>query len=230
MHLFISNPPSLRNANMTEPNKAQPHAEVLMLLATHCPHCPAVLASLSELVKSGAIAGLRVVNIDQQPDIARELGVRSVPWVRIGPFELTGLRSKQELQQWLDRAGTLEGMSAWFEELLAEGGVARVLAVVGQQHDLLAALAFIVADPDAKLNARLGAGAVLEDFEGTDALKALVPRLAELTRHEDARVRSDACHYLSLTHDERARPVIERLLEDADSEVREVAAESLAEL
>ena len=66
-----------------------------MLLGTHCPYCPTVLKELGELVKSGVIGKLVVVNIEQHPEVARELGVRSVPWVRIGPFELEGLRSEK---------------------------------------------------------------------------------------------------------------------------------------
>ncbi len=58
-------------------------------------------------------------------------------------------------------------------------------------------------------------------------LLALIPELGELTRHEDARVRSDACHYLSLTHDDSAKQYIVPLLDDEHDEVREVAEESL---
>jgi hypothetical protein len=61
-------------------------------------------------------------------------------------------------------------------------------------------------------------------------LLALIPELGELTRHADARVRSDACHYLSLTHDASVKQHIEPLLDDEHEEVREVAEESLAEL
>jgi len=59
------------------------------------------------------------------------------------------------------------------------------------------------------------------------SLMALIPELGALTRHEDARVRSDACHYLSLTHDVSVRKYIEPLLRDDHEEVREVAEESL---
>jgi thioredoxin-like negative regulator of GroEL len=204
--------------------------EALMLLGTHCPHCPAVLASLSELVKQGVISKLEVVNLEQRPEIAAELGVRSVPWVKIGPFELTGLHSKAELQSWAQQAGTEQGMAQYFEQLLGEGEVNRVLAMVAADHSLLHALIGLVSDADARINARLGAGVVMEEYEGTEELLALIPELAELTRHADARVRSDACHYLSLTHDESVIQYIEPLLADDHHEVREVAEESLAGL
>ena len=50
-----------------------------MLLGTHCPYCPTVLKGLGELVKSGVVGKLEAVNIELHPDIARALGVRSVP-------------------------------------------------------------------------------------------------------------------------------------------------------
>lgn len=209
-------------------NKTPP--EAVMLLGTHCPHCPSVLTSLSELVKLGVISRLEVVNLEQRPEMARELGVRSVPWVRIGQFEFTGLHSKAELQAWAEQAGSEQGMTNYIEQLLGEGEVKRVLAMIGKDHSLLHALIGLVSDADAKINARLGAGVVMEEYQGTTELLALVPELGKLTTHADARVRSDACHYLSLTHNASVKQYIEPLLNDNDADVREVAEESLAVL
>jgi thiol-disulfide isomerase/thioredoxin len=211
-----------------EDNNTPPEAQ--MLLGTHCPHCPSVLASLSELVKQGVVSKLEVVNLEQRPEIGSELGVRSVPWVKIGPFELTGLHSKAELQSWAERAGSEQGMTQYFEALLGEGEVMRVLEMIASDHGLLHALVGLVSDVDAKINARIGAGVVFEDYEGKAELQALVPELGELTRHPDPRVRSDACHYLSLTHDASVEKYIEPLLKDDDDDVREVAEESMAVL
>jgi len=211
-----------------EMNKSAPDA--LMLLGTHCPHCPAVLGSLSDLVKQGVISKLEVVNLEQRPETGRELGVRSVPWVRIGPFEFSGLHSKAELQSWAEQADSEQGITKYFEQLLGEGEVMRVLGMISKDHGMLHALIGLVSDADAKINARVGAGVIMEDYEGKPELLALIPELGALTRHEDARVRSDASHYLSLTHDVSARQYIEPLLQDDHHEVREVAEESLAAL
>ncbi len=204
--------------------------QALMLLGTHCPHCPSVLASLSDLVKQGVISKLEVVNLEKMPETARVLGVRSVPWVRLGPFEFTGLHSKAELQSWAEQAGSEQGMTAYIEQQLGDGEAKQVMAMIERDHSLLHALIGLVSNPDAKINARLGAGVVFEEYEGTEELLALIPELLELIRHEDARVRSDACHYLSLTHDRSVSQHIEALLDDAHAEVREVAVESLAYL
>ena len=85
----------------------------------------------------------------------------------------------------------------------------------------------IVANPEASINVRIGAGAVFVEMAGTAILAALVEPLAALTDHHDARVRVDACHYLGLTQSRSAVVYLRARLEDDDADVREVAADSL---
>jgi glutaredoxin len=204
--------------------------DAVLFLSSHCPHCPAVLNALADLVKRGIVARLEVVNLEARPEVASARGVRSVPWVRIGEFELPGLRGPEELETWACRAGTAEGMADYFHALLKEGALERVLALVQGQPATLAAVLPIVANPEASINVRIGAGAVLESSVGTPALLALLPDLGALTRHADARVRADACHYLHFCQDAAARPYLEACLQDDDAVVREIAGESLAAL
>lgn len=204
--------------------------DALLLLSTHCPHCPVVLAALADLVKAGTIGRLEVVNLEQHPDVGQALGVRSVPWVRIGRIELAGVHSKAELAEWAAKADSEAGIADWFHQLLKEGQLDRAQAAIAADPGLLAAVLPIVGNVDASLNVRLGAGVLLENFAGSDALRALLPRLGALTQHPDARVRADACHYLGLTGDAAARPWLEARLDDADADVREIAAESLQAL
>lgn len=201
--------------------------DALLLLSTHCPHCPAVLAALADLLKQGAIGRLEAVNLERHPEVAQALGVRSVPWTRIGRIELLGAQSKTELADWAAKADSEAGLADWFHLLLKEGQLPRVQALIEAEPGLLAAVLPIVGNVEASLNVRLGAGVLLEHFAGTDALRALLSRLGELSQHPDARVRADACHYLGLTDDVRARTWLEARLDDADADVREIAAESL---
>jgi len=204
--------------------------DALLLLSTHCPHCPAVLAALADLLKQGAIGRLEAVNLEQRPEIGQALGVRSVPWLRLGRIELAGAHGKAELAAWAAKADSEEGVADWFHALLKEGQLPRVQAAIEAAPELLAAVLPIVGNVDASLNVRLGAGVLLEHFAGSDALRALLPRLGELSQHADARVRADACHYLGLTGDAAARPWLEPRLGDNDADVREIAAESLENL
>lgn len=209
---------------------SDPAPEVLMLLGTHCPHCPGVLGVLTDFVKQGIIASLEVINLEKKPEVAERLGVRTVPWVRIGWYELEGLHSKKELQQWVELAGSSKGAIAYFSEVLAAGQVNKVLSILKTHTDLMPYMFDLLADADAKINIRLGIGVVMEEFAGDAEFTQYIPKLGELTQHQDARVRSDACHYLSLTGNKAALPYVTALLEDESEEVREVARESMEDL
>ena len=204
--------------------------DAMLFISTHCPHCPSVLAGLAELLKRGVIGRLEVVNLELRPEIAREMGVRAVPWLRLGLFELTGARTVGELETWARRTQSDEGMSEAFHDLLKQGGLAQVLRLIQAEPTRLAALLPIVANPEASLNVKLGVGVVFEEFAGSDALSSRAAALGALTRHSDARVRADACHLLSLTRGDEARAWLEACLRDSDPEVREIAAESLQTL
>ena len=204
--------------------------DALLLLSTHCPHCPAVFAALSELLKAGTIGRLEAVNLEARPEVAQVLGVRSVPWVRIGRIELAGARSKAELAEWAGKADSEAGVADWFHVLLKEGQLQRVQDAIEQEPALLAAVLPILGNVDASLNVRLGAGVLFEHFAGSDALAALLPRLGELAQHHDARVRADAGHTLGLSRNAAARHWLEALRDDPDADVREIAAEALETL
>ena len=198
-----------------------------MLLGTHCPYCPTVLKGLSELVKSGAVGKLEAVNIELHPDIARALGVRSVPWVRIGPFELEGLRSEKELRTWAEAAGTETGYASYLDELLSTGKIDRAIKLVQKNPDAIKALLVLFSNAETQLNTRIGISAIIENLAGSELLQGIVDRLGKLSLHDDPRIRGDAAHYLGLTGSTKAMVYLERLEDDADADVRTVARESL---
>jgi glutaredoxin len=201
--------------------------EALMLMGTQCPYCPGVLKALQALLKSGHISQLETHNIEENPEIARQLGVRSVPWVRIGPFELEGLRSEKELRDWAIKAGSDSGTSDWFNDLLSSGNISKPLERIKSDPATIDALLTLFADPETQLNTQIGISAIMEELKDTDILAAIVGKLGELTRHKDARVRGDACYYLALSNSPQAAGFIKPLLDDTDVSVRDIARESL---
>lgn len=207
-----------------------PAPDALLLLSTRCQHCPAVLRHLSELVKQGIVGRLEVVNLEARPEAQGQYDIRSVPWVRIGPFELHGLRGQEELAAWAARVNEETGMADYFHALLKEGQLQRVIDQVSAKGDLLADLLPIVANPEASLNVRIGAGAVIETFAATPVLAAQLGKLVELSLDPDSRVRADACHYLGLSGSAQATPHLQACLQDPDPQVAEIAADALAEL
>jgi hypothetical protein len=204
--------------------------DALLLITTGCPHCPAVLAGLSELVKCGAIGKLEVVNLNARPQVAQALNVRTAPWLRLGEFELEGLHSPAELQHWAGRAADPAGMGDYLTALLQGGQLAKTVGYLKRHPQHLAALAQLLGSGDLDLTVRIGICAVFEALEGDANLRAALDTLAALTRHADAAIRADTCHLLALTRDPRAAALIESLLGDAVAPVREAAAEALATL
>ncbi|MFN2339186.1 MAG: HEAT repeat domain-containing protein [Gammaproteobacteria bacterium] len=212
----------------TDPQTPAPDA--LLFVASQCPHCPTVLRAMSELVKSGRIRQLQVFNIEQAAEEAARLSVRSVPWIRIGPFELTGLYSEQELTQWVERTASPRGQADYLAELITNSQLGEAAGFLRRNPLHRQGLVELLGNPATELSVRIGASALVEELASTDFMPTLLPDLIRLTHHEDARIRGDAAHYLALSGDATVLPELQRLETDPDAEVREIASEGLATL
>lgn len=209
---------------MSESSKT---ADALLLIATGCAHCPRMLAALAELVKEGRIGRLEVINIVERPAAAQTLGVRSVPWLRLGDYEFVGLQSEAELRRWADQAAAGDaGDTEYLSHLLKEGQLERVVEWVRADSRRLPGLAGRLGDADTPLSVRIGIGALMEDLADAEAGRAAQPELLALLQHADARVRADAAHFLGLVGDHQALAPLALLAKDPDPEVREVVQEA----
>jgi glutaredoxin len=202
----------------------------LLFVAPGCPHCATVLQGLNELIKEKLIGKLTVIDATTHPEQAEEHEVRSAPWLRLGPFTLTGAHTPAELRQWAEWASGDTGTAHYVEHLLKQGGYQQAKAFVDIDTHRLKPLLGIVADPSAKLEVRLGVSALLEAHANSPSLQNLLPHLSELSRHADHRVRADACYLLGLTGSAAARTDVEACLGDTHHEVQEIAAEALEKL
>lgn len=204
--------------------------QALLLVAPGCPHCPAILATLSDLLKQGTLARLEAINIAADAAAAERLGVRSVPWFRIGSFILQGLHTPAEIRRWVDHAAAGTGEPEYLRELLAGGRRGQAVAWLRARPDRLSAVLQLLAEPDADLPVRLGADSLIAEFAGSRELRAQLPELARLALEAGPALRADACHYLGLANDAGARPALEQALHDDDPHVREIAADALEQL
>lgn len=204
--------------------------DALLFITPVCKHCPPVLQALSELVKQAKLGRLSVVNVAAHPEQAEEYGVRGTPWLRLGPFTLTGAQSMAELRQWAEWASGDEGTAHYVKHLLNQGDYKHASAFIAADTHRLKPLLAIVADPAANISVRLGVSALLEAYTGKPELQVLLPKLADLAHHPDHRVRADACHLLGRTGSADARATLEARLDDESEEVREIAEDSLQEL
>lgn len=202
-------------------------ADAALLIAPGCAHCPGVLDALGKLLKEGLIGRLEVTNVAVHPQAAQAAGTRTVPWIRIGPYELEGAHSPGELRDWAELAAAGAGMAAYLAYLIEQQRLPRLLALVKERPPLLHELVPLVGDLETPMGVRIGIGAVMEELQDSGLLAGIIDELGALTRAAEPQVRADACHYLALSGDPRALPYVEPLLQDADGEVREIAGESL---
>lgn len=198
-----------------------------LFIAPGCPHCPNVLQALAELIKAGEIAELEISNMALVPEKAQSRNIRSVPWLKIGPFELTGTHTKGELQTWIERIQSATGMQDYFNQLLTTGELKKVISLVKKEPVLLKHFPDMMQDKDTPLGAKIGIGAVFEELQGSPAIQRLIPTLAKLLESEDANIRNDACYYLGLTESQQAIPYIQTLINDKIDEVRETVHDAL---
>jgi hypothetical protein len=212
---------------MSDTVTTQHPADAELLIAPTCPHCPAVLESLGKLLKEGLIGRLTVTNIAVHPAAAQAAGTRSVPWLRLGPFELSGAHSPAELREWAAYAASGTGMGAYLSYLLQQQQLDRTVALIKHDPELLHALLPLLADLHTPMGVRIGIGAVFEELQDSGLLATVVAELGALTRAIESQVRADACHYLGLTGTAAAAPYVRPLLDDTDAEVREIAGETL---
>jgi len=200
---------------------------VILFIAPGCPHCSAVLQTLSELIKAGDIAQLEITNMAIMPEKAQQYAVRSVPWIKIGPFELSGAHSKGELQQWIQRAQSETGMQHYFNELLSTGKLDKVTRLLKKEPELFRHLPDMLSNKETPLGAKIGIGAIFEEFQGQEAIQAIVPLLIGLLSNSQASVRNDASYYLGLSESPEAIDALKSLLNDPQEEIRESARDAL---
>jgi HEAT repeat protein len=204
-----------------------PLPNALLFVATGCPHCGAVLEGLARQVKQGRLARLEVVNLSAEPEAAAKEGVRSVPWTRIGPFELVGALSAAEIADWVEYARNGEGWSAYYAYLLENRRLDEVVRRIRESPSTLACL-LAALDDETPMALRIGISAVIEELSGSEALRGVLPQLEQLALADSPQTRADACHFLGLTGDRRAAATARRLLDDEQPHVREIARETLA--
>lgn len=199
----------------------------LLFTAPACPHCPGIKAALDKLHAEGVVGELEVVSIAEDQARAAEYGVRSVPWLKLGEFVLTGAQTPQQLRQWAEKAAGSSDMEVYLEHQLANGELAEVEALLEKKPQHLETLLALLQKPEQKIQVRLGVSAVIEGLEGSEALQKLLPHLISMSESDNHQLRSDACHFLGLSHSPDAEPALRKRLEDESAEVREIAAESL---
>jgi HEAT repeat protein len=151
--------------------------------------------------------------------------------LRIGPFVLAGAYGPAELGTWVERASSDEGRAAYLSDQLAAGELDKVTTLSGENPAMLNPLYNLAADLETPFAVRIGVGAVLEALGPDGQLRDQVEAIDRALGHsKHSQIRADAAHFLGLTGTAAARSALERLANDPDASVREIAVESLEQL
>lgn len=210
-------------------SSAEQAPDALLLMTAGCPHCPAALQALTLLLKEGAIGRLEIVNVAIHTEEAEARGVKSVPWIQMGPFEVEGVVSPAKLRELANGVNDEAIFDNWLLETLKAGQRQKFESLVRREPHRIHGLARLMTNPETSMAIRLGIGAVLEELHGSGLSEPLIPALGEMLKSEDKLLRADACHFLTLIGSEGIRPFMQGCLNDADPEIREMANEWLTE-
>ncbi|MGD8484952.1 MAG: thioredoxin family protein [Thioalkalispiraceae bacterium] len=201
--------------------------EALLLISPGCVHCPVMMSHLTTLLKEGALSKLQILNIQDYPEIASANNVRSVPWLKLGDYTLTGSQSLAQIRNLLQQANSEQGTRAYIEQQLAEGELDKILDEVRQHPEWLNVVIELLADEDTAMQVRLGIDSIMEQMAGSEALQAQVEALAELAQRTHPSRLADIIYYLGLSKTRRAIPYIEQFLQHDNPDIVETCKEAL---
>lgn len=211
---------------MSESNKT----EALLLVAPGCPHCPTQMTHLTTLLKEGRISRLEITDIQKYPEVAARHNVRSVPWLKLGEFTLTGVHSLDELRKLSDQA-VIPGMRQdYLAQRLASGELDEVTQEIRQHPQWLASLLPLLASDDTEMQVRLGIDSIMESMAGSEALQSCVTALGELTQSVHLSRLADIIYYLGLSHSTQAIPYIETFQQHDNPDIVEASHDALNEI
>lgn len=118
-------------------------------------------------------------------------------------------------------------MKAMLIEYMGKGFLENIIAMFKQDGSLYRFIADMLGDEN--LRVRLGATALVEELAGDhgEELKAAVPGIIELLKHENPTIRGDAASVLGTIKDPSSAEALRACLHDSHPGVREVAHDAL---
>jgi HEAT repeat protein len=113
---------------------------------------------------------------------------------------------------------------------MGKGFLDNIIAMFRQDATLYRFIADMLGDDNIRV--RLGATALVEELAGghREELRAALPGIINLLKHENPTIRGDAASVLGIIKDQGAREALQACLSDGHPGVREAAREALEEL
>ena len=207
---------------------------VELFVATGCSHCPVVLNELSEQLKKGAVASLKITNIAVDNERATQLNIRSVPWFSIAHDSsfmiFSGSHTPKEIRQWIKISQSENGMREFVEDALRNGQLASVIQAIEIEPASFAAIISMLKDEDTSMEIRIGLDALIESFAASQVLKDHVDAFKDIAHSNNLRLQIDALHYIALAGNSEDKVFIREFTQHKDQQLIDAAVEALETL
>ncbi len=205
-------------------------AEILVFIAPTCPHCPQAVREAGKLAGISASVDVSIIDIHEFPTLTEQFAVRSVPLTVLdrGLSRMGVVPASELAEQIIAREGE-DHEGAVFLSLIESGrfdeAARRILGGPGLPH-------FLSIWKTSTTQLRIGLMlAVDEVLEADDtALDEIVAGLLGSLGAADAALRGDTADLLGRIGDPAAVEELEKLRDDPNPDVAEIAEEAIEEI
>ena len=202
-----------------------------LFIATGCNHCPIVQTELNEQLKKGDIANLNITNIAVDNIKAGKLNVRSAPWFSLANktsyMIFIGNYSPKEINQWIKKIKSQNGMQQYIEECLNTGQLSTLIQVIQSKPKIYSHIIAMFKNEETSIDIRIGLDALTESLSGTDILKLYSRDFLEIASSNNIRLQIDALHYIALMGDVNNKEFLQHKSKDKNNQIKEAAIDAL---
>ncbi len=204
--------------------------QILVLMASACPHCPSVVNSCLELAVLNENADVIIADATVFSDLAEKYKVKSTPTVVINETTtIVGQTTLTELSDKVSQTVEPQGFTDTLKSMINSGRAEDAGALLVKAPDKSAILPLY---KSGEFSTRMGVLVALEEALEIDprSLDPLVDDLLPLLESEDVGLRGDTAELLGNIGVIKAAGFLEKLKEDTDEDVKEAAMEALEKL
>ncbi|MFC1706724.1 thioredoxin family protein [Planctomycetota bacterium] len=205
-------------------------AELMVFIATACPHCPQAVRAANRLAAANALVTTYVVDAQRLPDLAKRFNVQSVPLTIIdSELAVVGVVSPDSLVERLMSREDGEYQVQVFHSLVETGRLTEAVDRVCGGGGLAG---FLESWRQSSTSSRMGLMLVADDVleRERSAMDTIVCDLLPLLEAEDGALRGDTADLLGRIGHPSAADPLRALLEDANPDVAEIAEDALGEI
>lgn len=226
---MTEDPPSRGNAIPALETVNRP-ATLLIFVASGCPHCPNAVREGIRLALAGDKVSVSIVDAQHHPKFAESLRVKAVPFsILDGELSWTGVKTADDIAMHIAARNDESYRLAVFQSCIESGRLDQAARELGKPHGVSS---FLQTWKTSTTSSRLGLMLTAENVLETTPhqLDEGVMPLAGLLSVDDAALRGDTADLLGRIGHPHAIPFLEKLLDDPNPDVAEIAEEAIEEI